>query len=61
MLVDTDPLTRQFRNPGGVYIYAINTEASEDELITELDYLNTDDFGGVAGWDDSQTAYINNA
>lgn len=30
-------------------------------MLEEIDVINTDDFGGVAGWDSSQKAYLSNA
>jgi hypothetical protein len=44
-----------------VFIYAINILPDDDDAFTELDYIDSDDFGGVTEWDDSQTAYIANA
>jgi hypothetical protein len=61
MLVDSDPQPGLRTRPGGIFIYVINTDTDDDETFTQLDVLDSDDFGGVAGWDDSQTAYIANA
>lgn len=61
MLVDTDSQPGLFQRAGGVFIYAINLLPDDEESFTELDYIDSDDFGGVAGWDDSQMAFIANA
>ena len=61
MIVDTEISWSTNPREGGVYIYAINVNPDEDELLEEIDVIDSDDFGGVAGWDDSKPAFIGNA
>lgn len=61
MLVDTDRERSMTRREGGIYLFAINMRPDSSELLEEVDIINSDDFGGVAGWDSSQKAYLSNA
>lgn len=61
ILVDTDVERQAMQREGGIYLYAINIRPDSSELLELIDIIDTDDFGGVAGWDSTSKAYLSNA